>query len=51
MKSPLHFENNVEKRQKKCLGRYVSRGCDWLVMKKVEKKRHSVHGSSVCTLM
>ena len=38
VKSPRHFENNVVKRQKKCLGRCVSRGCDWLVMKKVKIK-------------
>ena len=33
VKLPRHFENNVEKRQKKkCLGRCVSCGCDWLVL-------------------
>ena len=33
VKSPRHFKNNVENRQKKCFGRCVSRSCDWLVMK------------------
>ena len=33
-----HWKKTWYKKAKKCLGRYVSRGCDWLVMKKVEKK-------------
>ena len=42
-REPLHeitapLQNNVVKRQKKCLGRCISRGCDWLVMKTVKLK-------------
>ena len=54
VKSPHQFENNVEKRQKKCLGRCVSPGCDWLVIKIVKIKYSHFecpHCNSTCVLV